>query len=410
MDAVDHYQKKTKWGVLLTNILSEPLFALYNLISYILKGELGATPIQIAVLMMLRPTVSILSLYWSANLHERSDRLKSNLLGAGFLGRMLFLFLPFYQEIWFVILAAAVYLLFYRAGIPAWLEILKLNLPNKSREKIFALGSAIGFLECAILGIIFGKIMDNNPGSWQILFFLSALLGMLNLVFLSRIPINQVLEDTIETKNKGTFFEQIIKPWKESFSLVRSNFEFARFQWGFMLSGVGIMLVQPTLPVFFQDRLHLSYTDIFIGLTFFKSLGFAISSPIWGRMLNRYWINELSSWVFFMVGFFPFLLLLAPLGRNWMYLAFFFYGIAQGGSHLIWNMSGPIFSGSKNSAMFSNVNIIMVGLRGMVAPILGGILATYFGSMTVLVLGGGFCFYGSYWMIRSKKSSKVTSL
>lgn len=399
--AVDQYQKRTTWAVLLTNVLNEPLFALYNMIAFILCNDLGASPLQISLLTMLRPTVALLSLYWSINLHEKSHKLKSNLLGAGFLSRFLFLFFPFYQNIWFVIVAAAVYLMFYRAGIPAWLEILKLNLPEKKREKIFAWGSAIGFLEGGLLAVFLGRILDTKQGSWELLFFLGAILGMINLLWLAKVPINHNVATVVERK-RDSFSKSVLKPWKESFHLMKTLKEFSKFQCGFMISGVGIMIIQPVIPLFFKDTLNLSYTEIIIALSIYKSLGYFISSPIWGRLLNRFWINHLSSYIFILVGCFPFFLIFTSFSLNWMYFAYFLYGIASGGSHLVWNLSGPIFSGDDHSAKYSRVNIVMVGIRGALIPPLGGVLYMGLGSIPVLILGGSICLYSGYWMLRQK--------
>ncbi|PIS01581.1 MAG: MFS transporter [Chlamydiae bacterium CG10_big_fil_rev_8_21_14_0_10_35_9] len=399
--SVDHYHHKTKWAVILTNMLNEPLFTLYNLTAFILCKDLGATAFQIAILTMLRPTVSLLSLYWSANLHERSDKLKSNLLGAGFLSRLLFLFFPLYENAWFVIIAAAVYLMFYRAGIPAWMEILKLNLSKNSREKIFSWGSAIGFLEGSLLAIGFGRMLDGSSGSWKSLFFFSAIAGMINLFYLARIPINHS-ETTLPKKAKGSFLFQVIKPWRESFHLIRKEKQFSIFQWGFMISGIGIMMIQPALPLFFKDTLQLTYTDIAIALSIYKSLGFVISSPIWGRLLNRFWINQISSWVFILTGLFSIFMLFSPISRFWLYFSYFLYGIAQGGSHLIWNLSGPIFSGNDHSAKYSRVNIVMVGIRGAFAPLIGGAMCVALTPFSVLITGGGLCLYSGYWMLKQR--------
>ncbi len=390
---IDHYHRKTRFALVMTNLLSEPLFTMYNLASFILCKDLGATAFQIAIFIMLRPLVSIFSLYWSADLSEKKDKLKSNFLTAGFLSRFLFLFFPFVENIWFIIISSAIYLLFYRAGIPAWMEILKLNLPDKSRGKIFSLGSALAFIENCVLAIGFGKLLDQRVGSWKFLFFFCAILGMINLIILSRIPIKQVLKtEPSSNKNKISFFNKLKKPWKESFRLLREQKDFAKFQWGYMVCGFGIMLVQPALPIFFKDTLQLTYTDLAIALSVYKSLGFAISSPIWGKNVHRESIMKLSSIVFIFVGMFPFLLILSPLHHMWLYLAYFFYGIAQGGSHLIWNLSGPVFAEKQHSTNYSGVNVVMVGIRGAVAPPLGSLLS--FSPILTFLFGSLFCFYG----------------
>src|SRR5690242_12418424 len=108
-----------------SNLLSEPLFTLYTFLVFILYKDLGASALQIAVLTMLKPLVAILSFYWSAGV--RTSKLKSNVLWAGFWMRAPFLLCWWFDSAWFVIAAAVNYMFFYRAGLPAWLEIVKRN-------------------------------------------------------------------------------------------------------------------------------------------------------------------------------------------------------------------------------------------------------------------------------------------
>ena len=407
-DVFDIYHKKTRVALFLTSILQEPLFTLFSLCAFILRKDLGATAFQIAVLTMLRPLVSILSYYWSSLITKRKDRLRSNFLLAGFLSCLPFLFFPIVSNSWFVIAGAAIYVLFYRGGSPAWIEILKQNMSKKARENIFSWGSAIGYLEGVFLAIGIGKILDHHTNMWRWLFFGAAILRIVNFFLLIKIPIKKVTE-TEKKINKSTFKELVMEPWRNSYKLMKTRPDFSRFQWGFMISGFGIMLIQPALPLFFVDKLKLSYTDLAIALSICKGLGFAFFSPFWAKVMGKSPIMKLSSLVFLCVGFFPLLLLFSSFHIAWVYLAYFFYGIAQGGSHLIWNLSGPVFAGTEDSSPFTSVNVAMVGVRGAIAPPIGGLLAVFFGPIFVLFLGIFFSFYSGIKML-SKKKSKIEEL
>lgn len=393
------YQKKTRSALFLSNILSEPLFTIYGFIAFILCKE-GATAFQIAVLTMLKPLVSILSFYWSSGLSKKRGSLKSNLIGAGFLGRLPFLFFPFFQDPWFVVAASAIYMLFYRAGTPAWIEILKLNLPGKMREKTFSFGYVLSYAENMLLALGVGALLDKSPGIWPMLFFGSSLLGMANLVILSRMPINHNHVE-VETP-RDSFKKFLLRPWINSFRLMRTRRDFSLFQWGFMLCGFGIMLIQPAVPLFLVKWLKLSYMDFGIALSISKGLGIAVSSPLWARLMHKMPIFRMSSLVFVLVGCFPVFLMMAPLHIAWLYLAYAFYGIAQGGSHLLWNLSGATFAGKEDSSVYSGVNVVMVGLRGAIAPPLGGFLAVLLGPLAVLFLGTAFCIYSGYFLLRKR--------
>ncbi|HAB99360.1 MAG TPA: MFS transporter, partial [Parachlamydiales bacterium] len=273
------------------------------------------------------------------------------------------------------------------AAIPSWVEILKRNMP-KTRDRIFSISSALGYIEGVGLSLAVGGLLDLESGLWKICFFVAALIGLSALWVQSKIPV-----DDVPVVEKVSFKEKIIRPWRDSWRLMHSRPDFARFQWGFMLCGFGIMLIQPALPIFAVDDLHIGYLEMAVALSIAKGLGFALSSPFWSKWMNKVPIERLASWVFLLVGLFPFFLALSLWSGWWLYGAYFLYGIGQGGSHLVWNMSGPIFAGKEDSSRYTGVNVVLAGIRGAVGPSLGGLLAVSFGPAVVLVIGALFCFY-----------------
>jgi hypothetical protein len=398
--------RRTRGAILWSSLLSEPLFTLYVMLAFILRKDLDATAFQIALLTMLKPVVSVFSFYWSAGVARK--KLRWNVASAGFLARLPFLFFPFVDNVWFLIGGAVVHMFFYRAGNPAWVEILNLNLPKKAREKFFSIGSALGYAEGVLIAIAFGALLDYDHQIWKLLFFGSALVGMCGVFIQMKVPIEG--EDEVEAavkEDKVSFYKRLIDPWKSSYKIMSTRPDFAKFQWGFMACGFGNMLIQPALPLFFVDVLHLTYIDLAIALSICKGLGFVFSSPLWAKAMGRFSIAHLSCAVFAATGLFPLFLILAPFSLFWLYLAYVMYGIAQGGSHLIWNLSGPIFSGKEDSSLYSGVNIVMVGIRGAVAPPLGSLLCVFLGPLIVLGVGIGLCFYGGWRMVSKSIFQKV---
>ena len=396
--------KKRQMGraLIWSNILTEPLFTLYAFIAFILYKDLGASAFQVTLLMMLKPFVTSLSFYWSAGLKGKTRKLKSNVLWAGFLMRAPFLLCPWVESSWFVIFAAVNYMFFYRAGIPGWLEIIKRNMSEEKRHKIFSISSALGYAEGVGLALACGSLLDKDPSLWKILFFWAAVIGLLTLVVQSRI----VVEGEDEEIERPTFKEVLVRPWRDSYRLIRERLDFSRFQWGFMVSGFGLMLIQPAIPLFAVDILGISYLEMASAICIAKGLGFVVSTPLWARWMDRFSIFQMASFVFLAIGLFTILLSFSVWSIAWLYIAYFWYGVGQGGSHLVWNMSGPIFSGKDESSRYTGVNVVMAGMRGMVAPPLGGWLAVVFGPIQVLIMGGALCFYSGARLLQSRFSKE----
>lgn len=380
---------ETKRALLWMAISSEPLSALYTLLPFILRKDLGASLFELSLFACLRPLLSVFSFYWGARLRYRKDHLLSNLIGASILSATPFLLLPFCQNIYFVLFAAAMNQLFTRAGTPALIEILKRKIPKKPREHLFSLYYIISFIESGILGLCIGKILDLNATCWTLLFFLAAL------VHLSSVFVQMRVKLAKEDEPKEVPKHALIHPWQESFALMRKRKDFAHFQLSYMIGGFALMLMYPAQQVYFADILSLSHTEVTTARFIFMAVGVAISSLFWKKGLEKLHIHKCCRWLILLFGAFAINLLLASFSAGFFYMAFLIYGVAQAGSHIIWNLSGTIFAEEQDSAPFTGVNLLMVGLRGAIAPLLGGQLCYLLGPMPVILISATLCFLGA---------------
>lgn len=375
---------KTRLSIFLSNLIHEPFVSLYPLLPFILIKNFKVAAFQIVLLTMLKPIASILSFYWSELLSQKKHTLKKNLLGAGLLARIPFIIAIFCNNAWLLIIASTLYMLFMRASIPAWMEMLKINLPNRLRERYFAIGSALGWGEGILIAIGMGMILDSHVEMWRPLFLGALLLSLIGVIIQALLPTDGVEEKVV--REKVGLKEALIRPWQDCLDLMRTRPDFRRFQWAFMVGGFGLMLIQPVIPFFFADYLRLSYTDLMIGYSICKGVGFVLTSPLWSKLMGIFSVRTFTVFVLLGFGIFSLLIMLGIYSLYWIYLAFFIYGIAQAGSHLIWHLSGPIFSGMEKSSRFSSVGIVMSGVRGMLGPPLGGVLGGLFGPFAVLIL------------------------
>lgn len=379
---------RTARALFVSSLLSEPLTVLLCFLPFILVKDLEASAWQVSLLVSLRPTMSLISFYWSSFLGERPHLLKINLIASGAISRLPFLFIFFFDNIGYLIFASAIHILFSRANIPAWMEVLKQNFEQKQRDRMFSLSSMLAYAEGVGIGLGVGFLLDLHSGYWRYLFFISSLVGLLGLLWQYRVPLR--LCEPVKSIQKFS----LTRPWKDTFSLMRTRPDFARFQWAFMCGGAGVMLIISVLPTFFADILNLSYTVFGTARAVCMGLGFIISSNLWGKALSRYRFSSLTGLVTLLFSLFGGCLLLAPYHVGWLYTAYLIYGIAQGGSHIIWHLSGPLFSGKEDSSFYSGINVVMVGVRGMIFPFLGSFFAIAFGPIPVIVLGFLFCLSG----------------
>ncbi|MFI5343640.1 MAG: MFS transporter [Chlamydiales bacterium] len=407
----DHFLRQTRMAYTWTRILNTPFWALYILLPFIILKDLQATPWQIACIISSRPIVSLFSLYWSGLIKRRRDRLRSNIIWASILGHLPFLFVPFINDPWFFVFASAIYMLFWRGVNPAWMEILKINVPEEARHNVFAYGSAFYHAGGAVLAIVMGWLMDDYFQAWRWLFPLTTLLSFFAVLFQIKLPFKEaVYEPDLTQPSFFSIVEQFKKPWIEAWHLLRQRADFAHFQIGFMLAGGGLMLWKPAEPLFFIETLHLNYKELSIAITLCKSIGYTLALPLWTRAMKRIDIFTFCSAVTALTALFPLGLIAAQMNLLFLYAAYLLYGMMQAGSEMSWNLSGPIFSKHEESSTYSGVNVLTVGLRGCVAPPFGSLLCQLTNATVVLLVGGGFSLLATWQMYRYRSPKEKQNL
>lgn len=396
--------QKTRSAFIWSHVLNTPFWAIFNMLPFILYKDLHATPLQIMAIIILKPAVSLFAPYWSALIEKRRDRLLPNLIWARVAGHLPFFFFPFFTNVWFFIFSFGFYMLMTRGVIPAWMELLKVNIPEMQREKVFAYGSALSYLGAAVVPFALGGMMDTVPGSWRWIFPATALISLSAIYLKSRVTFapeaNSSAPSAPEVKNTLSVGGWIVRPWVNAWNLLMRRPDFLRFQLGFMLGGAGLIIMQPALPVFFMDRLQLNYTELAVALTLCKGVGFAATSHTWARLMGRIDIYRFNCWVTFLAFLFPLCLLAAQIDLAWLYAGYVLYGVMQGGSEMSWNLSGPLFAKEEESSVYSSVNVLTVGLRGCFVPALGTLLALVIHASGVMLVGGFLCLTSAYFMRR----------
>lgn len=390
-------EQRTRSAFIWTNILNAPFWAIFNMLPFILYKDLHATPLQITAVIALKPMVSLLSLYWSSFIEKRADRLIANVVWARLLSHLPFFFFPFVNNAWFFVASFGFYMMLARGTVPAWMEILKQNIPALSRERTFAVATSFGYLGNALLPFVVGPLMDNYFQAWRWIFPVFAALSMLAVFFMHRIAIQNATLQPV--KSDESLWRQIQRPWKSAWELLAKRADFRYYQIGFMIGGSGFIIIQPALPVFFVDQLHLSYTELAVALTLCKGIGFALISPIWAQGINRMDIFKFNGLVTLLAAAFPLFLVAATGNLLWLYTGYVFYGAMQAGSEMVWNLSGPLFARHEDSSVYSNVNILTVGLRGSFVPALGSVICNWSGSLPVMAMGVLLCFAGALFTV-----------
>lgn len=391
---------------LLNRLFSSPLEALFTLLIFILSKELNATPLQLTIFAAAKPATSLVAFYLNAwmSKHKPNDW-RFCLIGLSLLGCFPALLFPFMQNSWSFVLSYVIFMITLRASYPLWIEVLKNNFCIKNLGKICSKGSSINYLMIIILPFILSSWMDHNTQIWKKLFFICGFLQFFTSIPLFFLPNNPFTDEHLELSKEKTS----LNPLKESWHLLKTNTSFTRYLVVFFLGGFGIVAMQPILPIFFKDALNLSYKELAIAFSVCKGLSFILSTPFWTRLINQISIFRLNVLVntfscLFILGIFC-----SPFQLHALFVAYIFYGTMQAGCELSWNISSPLFAKSDNSQVYSRINLALVGIRGVMCPLIGQQIFLQFNAFGVFYFAIILCLLSLVYAYHLDNKKSVTS-
>lgn len=390
----------TAVAYLITRVLDTPFWGIFNLLPFILYKDLHVTPFQLAFMIALKPTTALFSSYWTHHHGQSSPRFARTIAVARRLAFLPFFLFPLIDNAWYVIASFGLFMFFQSGMMPLWMELLAEQVSKEKRESIFSYAQTFGYLGAGILPFLLGWVLDEWEGAWRWLFVGAASLGLTAEFWLRRVP--------AQTSNRILTppSHPLLRPWKQAWKLLSFRRDYARFQINFMLLGSGLMILQPALPAFFIDRLNLSYVEMGVAITLCKGIGFACGSPLWLSWIRKVDLFKLGALISLLAVTFPILLLTAQYEYLFIYLCYLIYGVMQSGNELSWNMSGPIFAGKESSAPYSSINVIAVGLRGVIIPPLGAYLLADFGPVSAIIASSLLCLFAMQRMFLDSSSSR----
>lgn len=391
--------KKIRLAIILSSILKEPFHCLYPILPFLMLRDLNASALSLTIYAMLKPVASFFSFYFSELISHQRMTLKSAMLWTGLLARLSFIPALIFEDIALFIFGSTMYMIFSRAEMPAWMEVIKKNVFREKWEKTFSNGSILSYVVGVFFTLFYVSQFKSSWIIWKSAFAISLVLEMCA-VFIQALLIDNDHEVVVLSKETK---KSVIEPVKGVFKLLKEEPEFARFQWSFMLGGLGLMIIQPVIPLYFTDVLAFDTSNLLIAFSVCKALGFVSTTPLWNRL-----IKKLSSGAFIslvLVGFalYSAFLIAASITPQALFLAYLIFGISQAGSHLVWHLSGPMFSKEQSSPRYSAVNVVMVGLRGLIGPALGYLLLFVVSPIAVFVFSVFLCLSGNlFYLLKSK--------
>lgn len=267
-----------------SRLFCSPLEAIYTLLIFIVSKELNASLLQLTLLASLKPITSIIAFYVTSIASRHSFQARNLLICLNMIGCLPCFMFPFVDNVWYYISSYAVFITTVRVIFPTWNQILKSKVGLHNLAGVISKGTSINYSLLIMIPLIIAHWMDQYPLLWKQLFALFGMFQVVNGIILLKLqsPLDSsvhVVHDSISIKNYLLF------PLQAGWKVLNEQTAFSQYLLLFFLGGMGLVMIQPILPLFFKDNLHLSYQDLALAFSFCRGLFIYYDISFMGSMV-----------------------------------------------------------------------------------------------------------------------------
>jgi len=371
----------------------------------IARKALDATDFQLSLLVMIFPVTSVFSIWWGKLLERTVDKSKYFLLISLF-GRLLLacgLIISNMNQ--FLILSLIIFI-FHSSYIPARNSIYQKKIYKFSRGKIFGITLSITTLISMIFSYIAGRTLDFNENFFKYVLFIIAFMGFFDSLILFFIK-----NKSNKEKKKVKFYNMFIDPLKRSWEILKRNNDFRRFEIGFMIYGMGFLMMMLAVPIFLVDIMKFNYTTSFLAKAVVAQIGLFLLAPFMGYLHDRFHPTKFTIFSFGMLILYPFILLISQFFDFYnlqvviVFIGFFIFGVARAADTVVWNMGSVYFAKDEDSSMYQSIHVTLMGIRGIIAPMLSVLIKKMLNTNGIFIFSSLFFLAASMYSLHSYKLS-----
>src|SRR5262249_14458133 len=151
------------------------------------------------------------------------------------------------------------------------------------------------------------------------LFSLLGGLQLINSLILLRLPSTSFPNAKAPPITTST---NLFSGWYLSLKLLKKHPDFVQYLLLFFWGGAGLVMIQPTLSIFFKEELHLSYTAITLAVSACKGIALISTARIWAHWVNKMSLFRLNFYINLLSMFFVAFILLSNMDTGFLYVAY----------------------------------------------------------------------------------------
>jgi len=348
----------------------------------ILRRELGATPLQLAVMSSAGGGCLLLSLLWAKACHGRPPL--PYLVWPAFLARGVFLLVPFVSSAWSFVGLVVARDFFGAAVAPAHAAVVERVYPRAQRGRALGLVRMAGAVLSIVLALAAGQLFDRIGYRW--IFVAAALLGMAASLRLRRLSVPEPEGDGDEGP----------AGLREAWLTVREDHAFRRLLIASFLFGFGCWIQAPAHPLLAVDVLQVSASQVGVFASV-AAVATLAGSAYWGWLVDRksslealrvmYLIGATTPLIYY-IAWSPWVLVASAVTDSLLAI----------GLELVWMMAVIDVAGPQRTAQYVAIGATLAGVRGVAGPLVGGLVIHAFGIHAVYLIAAILTFSGA-WLV-----------
>jgi len=274
-------------------------------------------------------------------------------------------------------------------------HIWRQNYSADQRGRAVARVMTASFLMAASVGATASVYFHWLPGSYHVVYPIGAAYVLLGVWALSRLRVQrQNRDDARHTPQRFRLADAL--------RLLREDPIYRKFSICQMASGFGNMMCSVIAVSLLNDTLAANWIELGLVLTVLPIAGRLFAVSFWARANDRVHPLKMRAatsigWVICRVIF-----LFAVLTRSMplMYVMAATSGMTESGSSLSWNLMVGYIAPRRQVSRYMSLHVFFTGIRGLIAPLLGGFLFTHVMGDWAVVLALGILATGAAGFIR----------
>jgi predicted MFS family arabinose efflux permease len=362
-------------------------------IGLILRRELQATPLQIAVMASAGGGCLLLSLLWAKACHGRPPL--PYLVWPAFVARGVFLLVPFVSSAWSFVGLVVARDFFGAAVAPAHAAVVERIYPRAQRGRALGLVRMVGAVLGIGLALAAGQLFDRIGYRW--LFVVAALVGMAASLRLRRLSVPEP-----ETSD-GEGVAGLRGAWLT----VREDDAFRRLLVASFLFGFGCWIMTPAHPLLMVDYLQVSASQVGVCAAV-AAVATLVGSAYWGWLVDRksslealrvmYLVGAMTPLIYY-IAWNPWVLVASAVTDSLLAI----------GLELVWMMAVIDVAGPQRTAQYVAIGATLAGVRGIAGPLVGGLVIHGFGIHAVYLIAAISTLSGAWLVGRDVRLREAVS-